>query len=34
LPAGIEWTMQIETNAAAGAKVVNCWIEIAIDVDE
>jgi len=34
LPAATEWTMQIETNAAPGAKVVNCWIEIAIDVDE
>jgi hypothetical protein len=34
LPAATEWTMQIETHAAPGAKVVNCWIEIAIDVDE
>jgi len=34
LPATTEWTMQIETHAAPGAKVVSCWIEIAIDVDE
>ena len=34
LPALTEWTMQIETNAAPGAKVVSCWIEIAVDVDE
>ncbi len=34
VPALTEWTMQIETNAAAGAKVVSCWIEIAVDVDE
>jgi hypothetical protein len=34
MPALTEWTMQIETNAAPGAKVVSCWIEIAIDVDE
>ena len=34
LPASTEWTMQIETHAAPGAKVVSCWIEIAVDVDE
>ena len=34
VPALTEWTMQIETKAAPGAKVVSCWIEIAIDVDE
>ena len=34
LPASTEWTLQIETHAAPGAKVVSCWLEIAIDVDE
>jgi len=34
LPAATEWTIQVETRAAPGAKVVSCWIEIAIDVDE
>jgi len=34
LPSTTEWTMQIETHAAPGAKVVSCWLEIAIDVDE
>lgn len=34
LPASTEWTIQVETKAAAGAKTVNCYIEIAIDVVE
>ena len=34
LPAGTEWTIQVETKAAAGAKAVSCYIEFAIDVDE
>jgi len=34
LPASTEWTMQVETKAAAGAAAVNCYIEIAIDVIE
>lgn len=34
IPAGTEWTLQVETKAAAGAKAVNCYIEIAIDVIE
>lgn len=34
LPATTDWTIQIETHAAPGANLVNCWIEIAIDVDE
>ena len=34
LPLSTEWTLQIETHAAPGAKVVSCWLEIAIDVDE
>jgi len=34
LPASTDWTIQVETRAAPGAKVVSCWIEIAIDVDE
>ena len=34
LPAATEWTLQVETRAAPGAKVVSCWIEIAVDVDE
>lgn len=34
LPAGVEWTIQAETKAAPGAKVVSCYIEFAIDVDE
>jgi len=34
LPAGTEWTIQVETRAAAGAKAVNCYIEIAVDVVE
>jgi hypothetical protein len=34
LPASTEWTIQVETRAAPGAKVVSCWIEIAVDVDE
>ena len=34
LPASTEWTLQVETRAAPGAKVVSCWIEIAVDVDE
>jgi len=34
LPASTEWTLQIETRAAPGAKKVSCWIEIALDVDE
>lgn len=33
LPATTEWTLQIETHAAPGAKVVSCWLEIAVDVD-
>jgi hypothetical protein len=34
IPAGVEWTIQVETKAAAGAKAVSCYIEFAIDVDE
>ena len=34
LPANTEWTIQVETKAAAGAKAVSCYIEFAIDVDE
>ncbi len=34
LPAGTEWTIQVETKATAGAKAVSCYIEFAIDVDE
>jgi hypothetical protein len=34
LPASTDWTIQVETRAAPGAKIVSCWIEIAIDVDE
>jgi len=33
LPATTEWTLQIETHAAPGAKFVSCWLEIAVDVD-
>jgi hypothetical protein len=34
LPASTDWTIEVETLAAPGAKVVSCWIEIAIDVVE
>ena len=34
LPASTEWTIQVETRAAAGAKAVSCYIEFAIDVIE
>ena len=34
LPAGTEWTIQVETKAAAGASAESCNIEFAIDVDE
>ena len=34
LPAGTEWTIQVETRAAPGAKAVSCYIEFAIDVIE
>jgi hypothetical protein len=34
LPASTEWTVQVETKAAAGATAETCYIEIAIDVIE
>ena len=34
LPASTEWTIQIETKAAAGASAETCYLELAIDVIE